>query len=64
MELLWAPWRMAQIGSFVPATKAAIGLVDRVFCRVGATDNLAQGQSTFMVCSPNACGRLKMVEIQ
>jgi len=40
---------MAQIGSFVPATKAAIGLVDRVFCRVGATDNLAQGQSTFMV---------------
>jgi DNA mismatch repair protein MutS len=40
---------LAQIGSFVPATKAAIGLVDRVFCRVGATDNLAQGQSTFMV---------------
>lgn len=40
---------LAQIGSFVPATKAAIGLVDRVFCRVGATDNLSQGQSTFMV---------------
>jgi len=40
---------LAQIGSFVPATKAEIGLVDRVFCRVGASDNLAQGQSTFMV---------------
>ena len=39
---------LAQIGSFVPATKATIGLVDRVFCRVGATDNLSQGQSTFM----------------
>lgn len=40
---------LAQIGSFVPATHAEIGLVDRVFCRVGASDNLAQGQSTFMV---------------
>ena len=40
---------LAQIGSFVPATKAVVGLVDRVFCRVGATDNLSQGQSTFMV---------------
>ena len=40
---------LAQIGSFVPATKASVGLVDRVFCRVGASDNLAQGQSTFMV---------------
>jgi DNA mismatch repair protein MutS len=40
---------LAQIGSFVPATKAEVGLVDRVFCRVGASDNLAQGQSTFMV---------------
>ncbi|WP_043631680.1 DNA mismatch repair protein MutS [Desulfovibrio sp. TomC] len=40
---------LAQIGSFVPAGKATIGLVDRVFCRVGASDNLAQGQSTFMV---------------
>jgi DNA mismatch repair protein MutS len=40
---------LAQIGSFVPATRASIGLVDRVFCRVGATDNLSQGQSTFMV---------------
>ena len=40
---------MAQIGSFVPARQAVIGLVDRVFSRVGASDNLAQGQSTFMV---------------
>ena len=40
---------LAQIGSFVPAAKASLGLVDRVFCRVGASDNLAQGQSTFMV---------------
>ena len=40
---------MAQIGSFVPARSARIGLVDRVFTRVGASDNLAGGQSTFMV---------------
>ena len=40
---------MAQIGSFVPASAAAIGLVDRVFTRVGASDNLVRGQSTFMV---------------
>ncbi len=40
---------LAQIGSFVPAAAASIGLVDRVFCRVGASDNLARGQSTFMV---------------
>jgi DNA mismatch repair protein MutS len=40
---------MAHIGSFVPATKATIGLVDRVFTRVGASDNLVRGQSTFMV---------------
>ena len=40
---------LAQIGSFVPATKAEIGLVDRVFTRVGALDNLAAGQSTFLV---------------
>ncbi len=40
---------LAQIGSFVPATKAEIGLVDRVFTRVGALDNLARGQSTFLV---------------
>jgi DNA mismatch repair protein MutS len=40
---------MAQLGSFVPARKATIGLVDRVLSRVGASDNLAQGESTFMV---------------
>lgn len=40
---------MAQIGSFVPAKNAKIGLADRVFSRVGASDNLSQGQSTFMV---------------
>ena len=40
---------MAQIGSFVPATSANIGLVDRIFTRVGASDDLASGQSTFMV---------------
>jgi DNA mismatch repair protein MutS len=40
---------MAQIGSFVPAAEARIGVVDRIFTRVGATDNLARGQSTFMV---------------
>ncbi|TIH12109.1 DNA mismatch repair protein MutS [Marinifilum sp. JC120] len=40
---------MAQIGSYIPATSGRIGLMDRVFSRVGASDNLAQGQSTFMV---------------
>jgi DNA mismatch repair protein MutS len=40
---------MAQIGSFVPAGSARIGLVDRIFTRVGAQDDLASGQSTFMV---------------
>jgi DNA mismatch repair protein MutS len=40
---------MAQIGSFVPARAATIGIVDRIFTRVGASDNLAAGQSTFMV---------------
>ena len=40
---------MAQAGSFVPATRARIGVVDRLFTRVGASDNLVRGQSTFMV---------------
>ena len=40
---------MAQMGSLVPARSAHIGLVDRIFTRVGASDNLARGQSTFMV---------------
>ena len=40
---------LAQAGSFVPATRARLGLVDRLFSRVGASDNLARGRSTFMV---------------
>jgi DNA mismatch repair protein MutS len=40
---------MAQVGSFIPAKSATIGLVDRIFTRVGAADDLARGQSTFMV---------------
>jgi len=40
---------MAQMGSFVPASRAVIGIVDRIFTRVGASDDLARGQSTFMV---------------
>ena len=40
---------MTQMGSFVPASKAVIGIVDRIFTRVGASDDLARGQSTFMV---------------
>jgi DNA mismatch repair protein MutS len=40
---------MAQVGSFVPAASATIGVVDSIYCRVGATDNLARGESTFLV---------------
>ena len=40
---------MAQTGSFVPATSASIGMIDKVFTRVGASDNLSRGESTFMV---------------
>ncbi len=40
---------MAQMGSFVPARRAHIGIVDKIFTRIGASDNLARGQSTFMV---------------
>jgi DNA mismatch repair protein MutS len=40
---------MAQAGSFVPASQARVGLCDRIYCRVGASDNLARGESTFLV---------------
>jgi DNA mismatch repair protein MutS len=40
---------MAQMGSFVPAREAHIGIVDKIFCRVGASDNVARGESTFLV---------------
>lgn len=40
---------MAQIGSYVPATEAELGIVDKIFTRVGATDNISSGESTFMV---------------
>ena len=40
---------LAQTGSFVPASSAHIGIIDRIFCRVGASDNLAKGESTFLV---------------
>ncbi|MEI8038606.1 MAG: DNA mismatch repair protein MutS [Verrucomicrobiota bacterium] len=40
---------MAQIGAYVPAESATLGLIDRIFCRVGASDDISRGQSTFMV---------------
>src|SRR6185295_14749254 len=40
---------MAQIGSFVPASSASIGVLDKIFTRVGASDNISSGESTFMV---------------
>jgi DNA mismatch repair protein MutS len=40
---------LAQMGAFIPASKASMGIIDRIFTRVGALDNLSQGQSTFMV---------------
>ncbi|MBR5712625.1 MAG: DNA mismatch repair protein MutS [Lachnospiraceae bacterium] len=50
---------MAQIGSYVPAREADIGIVDRIFTRVGASDDLASGQSTFMVEMNEVAGILK-----
>lgn len=50
---------MAHMGSFVPASKAEIGIVDRIFTRVGASDNLTRGQSTFMVEMLEAANILK-----
>ena len=55
---------MAQIGSFVPARSARIGLVDRVFTRIGASDDLASGQSTFMVEMSEVAGILKYATSQ
>ena len=49
---------MAQMGAFVPAEKACIGCVDKVFTRVGASDNISQGESTFMVEMNEAAGIL------
>ena len=49
---------MAQMGSFVPAESAAIGIVDKVFTRVGASDNISSGESTFMVEMNEAAGIL------
>ncbi len=49
---------MAQIGCFVPAEKAEIGLIDRIFTRIGASDDLSQGQSTFMVEMMETCQAL------
>ncbi len=49
---------MAQIGSYVPAEKAEIGLVDKIFTRVGASDNISSGESTFMVEMNEAAGIL------
>ena len=50
---------MAQVGSFVPATEATIGVVDKIFTRVGASDDLSMGQSTFMVEMMEAASILK-----
>ena len=50
---------MAQIGSFVPAASASIGIVDRIFTRIGASDDLAAGKSTFMVEMTEAADILK-----
>ncbi len=50
---------LAQMGSFVPAKRARVGLVDRILTRVGASDNLAQGESTFMVEMKETAGVLK-----
>lgn len=50
---------MAQIGSYVPAKKASIGIVDKIFTRIGASDNLSQGQSTFLVEMQEAANILR-----
>ena len=50
---------MAQTGCFLPATKAKIGIIDRIFTRIGASDNLSQGQSTFLVEMREAANIIK-----
>ncbi len=50
---------MAQIGSFVPASEARIGIVDRIFTRIGTSDNLARGESTFLVEMMETAGIVK-----
>lgn len=50
---------MAQMGSFVPARKAKIGIIDKIFTRIGASDNLSQGQSTFLVEMQEAANILR-----
>lgn len=52
---------MAQMGSYVPADKACIGVVDKIFTRVGASDNISAGESTFMVEMTEAAGILNSV---
>ena len=58
---------MAQMGSFIPANSGRIGICDRIFCRVGASDNLARGESTFLVemnetaCILNTAGEKSLV---
>ena len=52
---------MAQMGSFVPAKKAHIGIVDKIFTRVGASDNISQGESTFMVEMLESAGILNNI---
>ena len=50
---------LAQIGSFVPASFAHIGIVDRIFTRIGASDDISLGQSTFMVEMNEVSGILR-----
>src|SRR5438034_6085974 len=50
---------LAQMGGFVPARRAVLGVVDRLFTRVGASDNLVRGQSTFMVRSEEHTSELQ-----